>query len=522
MSKIAVIAGAGPAGLTAAYELLKRSNGAVLPVVYEQSQEIGGISRTINHNGNRIDIGGHRFFSKNEDIMQWWRNITPMQGAPARDDRMLGKERELAAGGPDPEVDDRVMLTRDRVSRIFYLRKFFDYPISLKWRTFANMGLGRTLKAGFGYMRSAMHKRKEQSLEDFYINRFGKPLYSMFFEDYTTKVWGLHPSQLGADWGSQRVKGLSLSGILKEVLTRPFRSDKAKVETSLIEEFIYPKYGPGQLWEYVAADIDRLAGKRSVIKGQKVTAVNIGPDRRVVSVETTDSEGRVTVTPCDYFISTMPIAELLPALRGIDVPAEVMEIATSLPYRDFITVGLLLDKLQIVNETKLRTYADRVPDTWIYIQERDVRIGRLQVFNNWSPYMVKDYENTVWIGLEYFCSEGDELWEMPDKEFIDMAVSELEHIGIIRADGVKDAVRIKVKKAYPAYFGAYYRLDEVRHFLDTIPNLYCIGRNGQHRYNNMDHSMLTAMETAGNIIAGSEDKENVWKVNTETNYHESK
>lgn len=522
MNKIAVIAGAGPAGLTAAYELLKRSEGHVLPVVYEQSEQIGGISRTVNHNGNRIDIGGHRFFSKDEHIMQWWRDITPMQGAPAMDDRILGKERELAPGGPDPDVEDRVMLTRDRVSRIFYLRKFFDYPISLKWRTFANMGLWRTIKAGCGYLSSTLHKRKEDSLENFYINRFGKPLYSMFFEDYTEKVWGLHPSRLGADWGSQRVKGLSLSGILKEVITRPFRSDKSKVETSLIEEFIYPKYGPGQLWECVAADVDNLAGKKAVITGHHVTAVNIGPDNKVVSVETTDSSGAVSTTPCDYFISTMPLAELLPALKGIDVPDEVMEVATTLPYRDFITVGLLLDRLQIVNETKLRTYAGRVPDTWIYIQERDVKIGRLQVFNNWSPYMVKDYENTVWIGLEYFCSEGDELWQMPQQQFIDMAIRELEHIGIIKADGVKDAVRIKVKKAYPAYYGSYYKLDKVREFLDTIPNLYCIGRNGQHRYNNMDHSMLTAMETVGNIVNGIDSKENIWKVNTEGNYHESK
>lgn len=522
MNKIAIIAGAGPAGLTAAYELLKRSGDHVRPIVYEQSEQIGGISQTVNHNGNRIDIGGHRFFSKNEDIMKWWRNITPMQGAPAIDDRLLGKERALADGGPDPDTDDRVMLTRDRVSRIFYLRKFFDYPISLKWRTFANMGLGRTIKAGCGYIRASMHKRKEDSLENFYINRFGKPLYSMFFEDYTEKVWGIHPSRLGADWGSQRVKGLSLSGIIKEVISRPFRSDKSKVETSLIEEFIYPKYGPGQLWECVAADIDNLAGQKSVITGRQVTAVNIGPDRKVVSVDITDSDGNVTTSPCDYFISSMPLAELVPALRGIDVPSDIMEVATTLPYRDFITVGLLLDRLQIVNETKLRTYAGRVPDTWIYIQERDVKIGRLQIFNNWSPYMVKDYENTVWIGLEYFCSEGDDLWQMPDKEFIDMAIGELEHIGIINAAGVKDAVRIKVKKAYPAYYGSYYQLNKVREFLDSIPNLYCIGRNGQHRYNNMDHSMLTAMETVGNIINGTDSKENIWKVNTEGNYHESK
>lgn len=522
MSKTAIIAGAGPAGLTAAYELLKHSNGTVMPVVYEQSREIGGISRTVNHNGNRIDIGGHRFFSKDERIMDWWRGIAPMQGAPALDDKLLERPRVMDEGGPDPETEDRVMLRRDRVSRIFYLRKFFDYPISLKWRTFANLGLGRTFKAGCGYLKATMHKRKEDSLENFYINRFGKPLYSMFFEDYTQKVWGVHPSKLGADWGSQRVKGLSLSGIIKEVVTRPFRSDKSKVETSLIEEFIYPKFGPGQLWECVARDIDSMAGEKAVVMGSKVTGVNIGKDRKVVSVEITDEKGNVTTRPCDYFISSMPIAELLPALRGIEVPADVMEVATALPYRDFITVGLLLDKLEIVNETQLKTYAGRVPDTWIYIQERDVKLGRLQVFNNWSPYMVKDFENTVWIGLEYFCTEGDELWQMPEKQFIDMAIKELASIGIITAGSVIDAVQIKVKKAYPAYYGSYYQLDKVRQFLDTIPNLYCIGRNGQHRYNNMDHSMLTAMETSRNIIDGVASKSNIWAVNTEEEYHETK
>ena len=522
MSKVAVIAGAGPAGLTAAYELLKRGNGGMRAIVYEQSDAVGGISRTVNYKGNRMDIGGHRFFSKDERIMAWWMGISPMQGVGAKDDRLLGREREVVEGGPDPEVEDRVMLRRDRVSRIFYLRKFFDYPISLKWRTFANMGLGRTLKAGCGYVGAMVHKRKENSLEDFYINRFGRPLYEMFFEDYTEKVWGEHPSQLGADWGAQRVKGLSLMGILKDVVMRPFRRDKTKVETSLIEEFIYPKYGPGQLWEYVAEDVDRMAGDKAVVMGHSVTGVNVGKDGRVESVEVTDGDGRRQVVGCDCFMSSMPLAELLPALRGIDVPGDVMEVAVGLPYRDFITVGLLVDRLEIENETKLRTYGNRVPDTWIYIQERDVKLGRLQVFNNWSPYMVKDYENTVWIGLEYFCSEGDELWEMGDDEFIKMAVGELEHIGIISGSGVKDAVRIRVKKAYPAYFGSYYELGKVREFLDRIPNLYCIGRNGQHRYNNMDHSMLTAIEAVDNILNGVEGKDNIWNVNTESRYHESK
>ena len=522
MSKVVVIAGAGPAGLTAAYELLKRGKGDVRAIVYEQTEEVGGISRTVKYHGNRMDIGGHRFFSKDERIMKWWTDISPMQGAESKDDRLLGKAREVAEGGPDPEVDDRVMLRRDRVSRIFYLRKFFDYPISLKWRTFANMGMGRTVKAGCGYIKAMLKKREERSLEDFYINRFGRPLYEMFFEDYTEKVWGEHPSRLGADWGAQRVKGLSLSGILKDVVSRPFRRDKSAVETSLIEEFIYPKYGPGQLWEYVAGDVDRMSGEKAVVMGRSVTGINIGADGRVKSVEVTDSDGKREEVACDCFISSMPIAELVPSLRGIEVPDEVMEVATTLPYRDFITVGLLVDKLEISNETKLRTYRGRVPDTWIYIQERDVKLGRLQIFNNWSPYMVKDYENTVWMGLEYFCSEGDELWEMGDDEFIKMAIGELEHIGIIKAQSVKDAVRIRVKKAYPAYFGSYYQLGKVREFLDSIPNLYCIGRNGQHRYNNMDHSMLTAIEAADNILNQVEGKGNIWNVNTESKYHESK
>lgn len=219
----------------------------------------------------------------------------------------------------------------------------------------------------------------------------------------------------------------------------------------------------------------------------------------------------------------MPIKDLVPALQGIKVPEEVSQVAAALPYRDFITVGLLVNKMKIKNETKLKTYAERVPDTWIYIQERDVKIGRLQVFNNWSPYLVKDYEHTMWIGLEYFCTEGDALWNMSSKDFIEMAKDELAKIDIINKEDVLDACHVKIQKAYPAYYGSYYQLDTVRQFLDTIPNLFCLGRNGQHRYNNMDHSMMTAFETVADIKSGKiEDKQAIWNVNTETEYHESK
>ncbi|MBR2607517.1 MAG: NAD(P)/FAD-dependent oxidoreductase [Bacteroidaceae bacterium] len=519
--KRALVVGAGPAGLTAAYELLKKTD--IQPVVMEATDVIGGISQTVKYKGNRMDIGGHRFFSKSTAIMEWWNNVMPVQGSPSKDDILLGNsEKPLQKGGPDPQKDDRVMLYRDRVSRIFFLRKFFDYPISLKFSTFANMGLWRTIKSGFGYIYSQMHKLKEDSLENFYINRFGRPLYELFFEGYTEKVWGKHPSKLGADWGSQRVKGLSVYAIIKDALMKPFKGNdvsQKKVETSLIEQFIYPKFGPGQLWEIVADDVRAMGGEVNML--HEVKGINIS-EGRVVSVDYQTADGAIVNAPCDYLLSTMPIKNLVESIKGTDVPEDVRRIAAELPYRDFITVGLLLDKMKIKNETKIKTYAHRVPDTWIYIQERDVKVGRLQVFNNWSPYLVEDYENRMFVGLEYFCNEGDKLWNMSDDEFISMAIDELVKIDIIDRDAVLDSTRVKIKKAYPAYFGSYYELDKVKNFLDSIENLYCLGRNGQHRYNNMDHSMMTAMVAVDNIKNGVNDKSAVWNVNTETEYHEKK
>ena len=520
--KIAVIAGAGPAGLTAAYELLQQTD--IKPIVCEKTDAIGGISQTVEHHGNRMDIGGHRFFSKSDQVMAWWEQVMPLQAKPSKDDILLNEtEKEFAKEGPDPEKEDRTMLLRRRVSRIFFLRKFFDYPISMKKETFLNMGFVRMMRAGFGYLWACVHKLPETSLENFYINRFGRPLYEMFFEDYTTKVWGVHPSKLGADWGSQRVKGLSIIAVLKDMWRKNFgKKDNAEVETSLIEQFIYPKYGPGQLWETVAKDIEKMGGE--IRLNAAVTGVRVeSQESRVKSVEITKADGTKETIACDYFLSTMPIKDLVPALQGIEVPKEVSQVAAALPYRDFITVGLLVNKMKIKNETKLKTYAERVPDTWIYIQERDVKIGRLQVFNNWSPYLVKDYEHTMWIGLEYFCTEGDALWNMDAKDFIEMAKDELAKIDIIEKEDVLDACHVKIQKAYPAYYGSYYQLDTVRQFLDTIPNLFCLGRNGQHRYNNMDHSMMTAFETVAHIKSGKiEDKQAIWNVNTETEYHESK
>ncbi|MDR1407732.1 MAG: NAD(P)/FAD-dependent oxidoreductase [Tannerella sp.] len=513
----ALIAGAGPAGLTAACELLRQT--AVHPALFESAPVPGGISRTVHYKGNRMDIGGHRFFSKSKEITEWWNRTMPLQGRPAVDDILLDdKTKPLAAGGPDPETDDRVMLVRRRVSRIFFLRRFFDYPVSLKPATFTNMGLWRTLRAGMDYIASRLHRRPETSLENFYINRFGKTLYKLFFEDYTEKVWGIHPSRLGADWGSQRIKGVSISSVLKNMIDRKLnRGGQIPTETSLIEQFVYPKYGPGQLWETVAHDIRQKGGELHL--RSKVTKIHVAGNR-VVSADV-EQDGKTTNIPCNYFLSSMPLKDLVAAIDGVDVPPEVRRIAAALPYRDFITVGLLVRRMKISNRTKIKTWQNRTPDTWIYIQERDVKIGRLQVFNNWSPYLVKDYANTMWLGLEYFCTEGDAMWQMTEKDFIDMAVNELARIDLIDRADVLDAVQVKIEKAYPSYFGAYYELDKVRRFLDGIENLFCLGRNGQHRYNNMDHSMLTAIEAVRSIKENRTDKSSIWNVNTEEEYHET-
>lgn len=514
--KTAIIIGAGPAGLTAAYKLLCDTD--IHPIILEETGYIGGISRTAEHHGNRMDLGGHRFFSKNEDVMKLWKEIMPVQGAPSCDDILLDRKKPLEKGGPDPEKTDRVMLIRERVSRIFYLRRFFDYPISLKAQTFINMGFRRTMKAGLGYLHAAILKRKEESLGDFYMNRFGRPLYEMFFEDYTEKVWGVHPSQIAPDWGAQRVKGLSLTKAVFNILKKPFAGKNNKnVETSLIGQFFYPKKGPGQLWEQLA---DIIVSKGGEIRLHTKAVAFSCQNGRVAAV-TAECGGKAEELRGDYFISSMPVKELVCGM-GSAVPGYIRDIAENLPYRDFITVGLLLKKLEIKNETKMRTVAGIVPDCWIYVQERDVRLGRLQIFNNWSPYMVKDLQNTVFIGLEYFCSEGDAMWTKDDAAFIDYAVGELEKIGVIRRENVLDSVRINVKKAYPAYFGSYADFDKVRAYLDSFENLYCVGRNGQHKYNNMDHSMLTAMEAVTAIRENKKSKNDVWNVNTETEYHETK
>jgi protoporphyrinogen oxidase len=567
MTKRAIIIGAGPAGLTAGLELLRRSD--IQPVILEASEEIGGISRTIKYKGNRMDIGGHRFFSKSDRVMQWWIDLMPpemsepgeaastqeisyqgkrrvvtvpahlheepvLRGAgpivhsagadenddEPEDDEAVAAELVVPAAPPDPDL---VMLIRPRKSRIYYLRKFFDYPITLTATTLGNLGAVRTLRVGVSYLRSKVTQIKpEKSLEDFLINRFGRQLYLTFFKSYTEKVWGTPCNEISAEWGAQRIKGLSLTTALKHFVKKTFRKSRKVTggddlaqkgtDTSLIERFMYPKFGPGQLWEHVAALIREKGGE--IDMGWKVDRIHC-EGKRVVSIDAVNSSGERQTFAGDYFFSTMPMRELVEAMDA-PVPEHVREVSAGLQYRDFITVGLLADRLKVKEAD-----GGLLRDTWIYVQEPDVILGRLQIFNNWSPYLVAD-PTKVWIGLEYFCYDTDDLWKMPDEELKQFAIAEVAKIGILSAADVSDAHVVRVPKTYPAYFGTYDRFDELRDFIDGFENLFLVGRNGMHKYNNQDHSMLTAMTAVDGIVAGHVDKAALWGINTEQEYHEEK
>lgn len=519
-TRTAIVIGAGPAGLTAALELLERTD--IRPIVLEASQGVGGISRTHVHDGNRIDLGGHRFFSKSDRVMTWWQRILPIFGED--EDLPITYHHKTRMVHPDTgeEVED-CMLVRNRVSRILWRGTLFDYPLSLNAATLRKLGLGTTMLAGLSYLRARLAPvRPEESLEDFIINRFGRHLYGAFFRDYTEKVWGVPCTDIPADWGRQRIKGVSISRVLRHALAKAFGRRDGSVgqkgtETSLIERFLYPKYGPGHMWERVA---DRVVENGGDIRfGHRVVGLETDGNR-VAGVVVEDGEGVRSRLEADYVFSTMAVRDLVAGLSPA-APMPVQEVCDALPYRDFLIVGLLLDRLALEGGIRASELAERLPDNWIYVQEPGVRVGRLQIFNNWSPYMVRDPE-TIWVGMEFFLDEGDPLWTGADADTKQFAIDELCRLGFIEKNDVRDATVLRQKKAYPAYFGSYERFGEVREFLSGFDNLILLGRNGQHRYNNQDHSMLTAMLAVDNLVAGTSPMAGVWEVNTEDDYHEEK
>jgi len=521
MSARVVIIGAGPAGLTAAHELAEA--GVKDIVVLEATDAIGGLAQSVNYKGNRIDIGGHRFFSKSDWVMDWWQRVLPVASQEGLDISYQGKTRHVESGKA-ADTDRDVMLVRNRLSRIYFDGKFFDYPLKANFETARKLGLWRCAQFGASYAWAMLFPRRpERTLEDFFINRFGRRLYLQFFKDYTEKVWGTACDRISAQWGAQRVKSLSIATALKHALLGILGIKKKSLggaeQTSLIERFLYPKYGPGQMWETVADSL-RARGVR-IEMGARVTAIE-HEGGRVRALRASFSKpgagGGERRYEADAFLSTMPVRDLVLGLEPA-AAARPRDIAAGLEYRDFVIVGLLYRKL-------LRNPAGQgplnlVPDNWIYVQESGVKVGRLQIFNNWSPYLVRD-PATVWVGMEYFCSEGDALWRMADAELVKQGIAEMLKLRLAEPAEQLDATVLRMPKAYPGYYGTYNEFETLRAYLDGFANLYLIGRNGMHRYNNQDHSMLSAKEAVAALLAGRADKSAIWAVNIDDEYHEEK
>jgi protoporphyrinogen oxidase len=469
-SRRLVVIGAGPAGLTAAFEAQR--SGFDVTVLEKDPVYVGGISRTVQYQGNRFDIGGHRFFSKSDEIMRWWKERLP---------------------------DDFIQVRR--MSRIYYHGKFFDYPLK-PWNALRNLGFLTSTACVLSYVWAQLLPRKpERSFEDWISNRFGRRLFNIFFKTYTEKVWGLPCSQISADWAAQRIRGLSLfKAILNAFRGAPQARGSAVIKT-LIDTFDYPRFGPGQMWEKVAADFQAAGGQlhlgmRAVKFAQR--------DLRVIAVEAVQTGGARRRFEADHFIVSMPLRETVQALDPA-LPPVVEAAARKLGYRDFLTVALVIE-----GETPF-------PDNWIYIHEPTVRLGRIQNFKNWSAAMVARPGITC-LGLEYFCFAGDELWNTPDKDLMELGKRELAQLGLARPEQVKDGIVVRMEKAYPVYDPGYQEnVQVIRAELAKIANLQVVGRNGMHKYNNQDHSMMTAMLAVKNLQGG---RYNLWNVNTDAEYQE--
>jgi len=508
-----IIIGAGPAGLSAALNILRLNSDINLTII-EQEKKIGGLSRTISNNGNSSDIGPHRFFTKNPEVWKLWTEFLAPQRGPAKDDILCKRDFFNADGLKDPEKEDKVFLKRKRFSRIYYQNNFFDYP--LKIQTIFKLGLKTTFLIGTSYIKSCFFKRKEPNLEAFMINRFGKTLYELFFEDYTEKVWGIHPKDLSDKWGAQRIKGISLFRVLWDFFTQIFHLKKQK-ETSLIDEYYYPKLGCSQMWHLMLEEINNLGGK--ILLNQKVIGLT-KTGNNITSVKITNNQTKEEQNlNCDILVSSMPIKELLTQTN--DVPSEIRDLAQNLQYRDFILVTYVIKKLNLKNNTSFSTVDNMAPDSWIYLQDKNIKAGRLDIVNSFSPYLIKNFPNESIINMEYFCYETDDFYQKSDAEIIAFATEELNKLQAVDNENIITANVNRIKKAYPSYCGSYEHFDKIKAYINSIKNLYCIGRNGQHKYNNMDHSISDGIEIA-KILKNNLDKSILWDLNTESEYQEEK
>jgi protoporphyrinogen oxidase len=463
--KSVVIIGAGPAGLTAALEL---SRHGIPAVVLEADKQVGGISRTVNYKGYLFDIGGHRFFTKWEEVNRIWEEV----------------------------LGDKFLL-RPRLSRIYYRKKFFLYPLVAKNALF---GLGpiESVRILLSYLRSALFPTpKEENLEEWVSNRFGKRLYQIFFKTYTEKVWGVPCTSIQAEWAAQRIRGLSLMTAVRNALF-PSKSPKAK---TLIDRFHYPERGPGQMWETLAG---RLMQQGYPVLMER-PVVRISHDGgEVTRVITRGPHGEESFAGT-HFISSMPIRDLINSLDPAP-PEDVLNAGNGLRYRDFLIVSLIVNRKEVS------------PDNWIYVHDPGVKVGRIQNFKNWSPAMVPD-PNKSCLGMEYFVFENDELWSRSDSDLIQMARREIAQLGLVRPEEIEDGTVVRMPKAYPMYDpGWTVRVETIRAYAETsLRNLQFVGRNGMHKYNNQDHSMMTALCAAQNICGAHHD---LWAINSEPDYHE--
>lgn len=464
--KKVVIIGAGPAGLTAAWELVTKAGEDYEVTILEETEQVGGMAKSVSYNGNIMDVGGHRFFSKEKVVLDWWKAFFQRNG----------KTSEL--------------MLRNRKVSIYYGESFFDYPITLSLKNIKKLGFSNACIAGLTYLISCICPRKEKSLEDFYMNRFGKMLYKMFFENYTKKLCGVHPNEISPEWGRQRVRGLSVGKIVRERFEKKgWQTKEGLLSPSL---FYYPKYGPGQLWSVVAEEIVQNGG---IIRlNCKVCGLQQKEDNTIEYV-TVESEKGIETVKGDIFISTMPLNKMI---AGMNLASEdVKNIAGKLPYRSIVSIGLIVEHMRF-----------DVKDCWIYIHNEDVKVCRVQVYKNWSPYLMDEPEKRSFLALEYFCDENDEMWSMSKEECMKLAVQEAVKLKILD-DGVEVLACYKecIAQAYPGYYGAYEQVETIRDYLKGIDNLFCIGRNGQHRYWNMDKCMISAWDAVEQILQSKSKQE---------------